>query len=474
MANFTQEQESAVAQFAQLRGGNMDTVQKSMTTGYNIGGTDQFGGAALRREFLDDKISQLTYDSEQMIFFNKIAKEPSRSTVAQYVVFTRHGAAGNQAFRGEGQIGKITDPNLEQRVVRMKYLSETRQVSLQSTLVDNINSTIAVQTNDAIVSLAKDIEHAALYGDASLTYQKGNIQGGLEFDGLAKLIDPANVIDANGAALSDVMLNDAAVHIAKGYGRPTDAFMPTGAKALFVNKYLDRQWASMTPGAGTQYSVGFNIPSFNSVYGPIQINGSNVMENDNLLDTEALGGDGAPQAPVVTAAVATNKGGTFRDQDLKKKLTYVVTTSSNDAQSAASEEVVVAGVANPTDAVTLTISVKGTQVGRPQYVTIYRQGENTGMFYQIARVGLAESADGKTLTFDDTNATIPETVDVFVGEMSPDVIKLYQMLPMMQLPLAQVNAMLTWTLLWFGALALLAPKKWVHIKNVDYVAVPAN
>jgi hypothetical protein len=68
------------------------------------------------------------------------------------------------------------------------------------------------------------------------------------------------------------------------------------------------------------------------------------------------------------------------------------------------------------------------------------------------------------------NDEIPETADVFVGELTPSVVHLFELLPMMRLPLAQVNASVTFAVLWYGALALRAPKKWARIKNVKYIA----
>ena len=67
------------------------------------------------------------------------------------------------------------------------------------------------------------------------------------------------------------------------------------------------------------------------------------------------------------------------------------------------------------------------------------------------------------------NQQIPETADVFVGELTPSVVHLFELLPMMRLPLAQMNASVTFAVLWYGALALRAPKKWARIKNVKYI-----
>ena len=57
-----------------------------------------------------------------------------------------------------------------------------------------------------------------------------------------------------------------------------------------------------------------------------------------------------------------------------------------------------------------------------------------------------------------------------MGEMSGNVVNLFELLPMLRLPLARTNATDTFAVLWYGALALRAPKKWVRIKNVSYIA----
>jgi hypothetical protein len=83
-------------------------------------------------------------------------------------------------------------------------------------------------------------------------------------------------------------------------------------------------------------------------------------------------------------------------------------------------------------------------------------------------------ATNNVVVFTDKNLSIPETTDVFLGELNPQVISLLELLPMMRLPLAQMNATQTFTVLWYGALALYAPKKWVRIKNVKYIPAMAS
>ena len=116
----------------------------------------------------------------------------------------------------------------------------------------------------------------------------------------------------------------------------------------------------------------------------------------------------------------------------------------------------------------MTITLQPLYQAQPQFVVVYRQGLETGYYYQIARIAVSK-ATNNVITFKDQNGLMPETCDVFVGEMSPQVVSLLELLPMMRLPLAQMNATVTFTVLWYGALALYAPKKWVRVKNVKYI-----
>jgi len=172
-----------------------------------------------------------------------------------------------------------------------------------------------------------------------------------------------------------------------------------------------------------------------------------------------------PPQSVVATIVKDGKG-KFAASDVPN-VSYKVVVFSDEAESIASHEVV-ATLTGATDSVSLAITLQTLYQAQPQFVVIYRQGKETGHYFQIARVAMSKAA-GNVITFVDTNEVIPETTDVFLGEMNPQVVSLLELLPMMRLPLAQMNATYTFTVLWYGALALYAPKKWVRIKNVKYI-----
>jgi len=444
-----------------------EVISKTFTTGYGISPEGQQDAAALRRESLDDEVKMLTYDTNDFTIYPMINKQQARSTVEKYSIFNQHGRTGHSRFVREVGVASINDPNIRQRTVNMKFLSDTKQQSLASGLVNNISDPISVLTDDAIAVIAKSIEWGIFYGDAALSSEDDK-QAGIEFDGLHKLIDQnTNIVDIRGETLTEADLNKASVIVGKGYGQATDAFMPIGVQADFTNNLLDRQRAIM-PSQNGGMSTGFTVNEFLSTRGMIRLHGSTIMENDKVLVEDKTPQQNAPLPPQsVTTTVQTGAQGNFRESDLGTQA-YKVVVFSDEAESVASEEAV-ATVSNTTDAVQITVGLQSLYQNQPQFITVYRQGDETGYFFEIARIPVSKINENQQIVFTDRNEVIPETTDVFVGEMSPQVLSLLELLPMMRLPLAQMNATVTFTVLWYGALALYAPKKWVRIKNVKYI-----
>lgn len=444
-----------------------DVLSKSFTTGYGITPDDQKDAAALRREFLDNEVKMLAFDNEDFTIYPLINKQQVNATVVKYAVFNQHGRTGHSRFVREIGVATINDPNIRQKTVAMKFLSDTKQQSIAAGLVNNIADPMSILTDDAISVIAKSIEWGIFYGDAALSADV-DPQAGIEFDGLAKLIDQeTNVLDLRGAGLTEAVLNKAAVIVGKGYGKATDAFMPIGVHAEFTNNLLERQ-RSIMPAQNDGFATGFSITEMLSVRGRIRLHGSTIMENDNILVEGRMPRQDAPLPPqTVAAAVNTADNGKFRAEDVKAH-NYKVVVHSDEAESIPSDAVA-ATVANTDDSVTLTVTLQPLYQSQPQFINIYRQGNETGYYFEIARIPVSQMDANNQIVFTDRNLQIPETTDVFLGEMSPQVLSLLELLPMMRLPLAQMNATVTFSVLWYGALALYAPKKWVRIKNVKYI-----
>lgn len=440
---------------------------KGYTTGYGITPDTQLDAGALRREFLQADLVMQTWTQDDLSFYRDLTRVPVESTVVKYDVYLAHGRVGSSLFTNEIGVSEVNDPTLRQRTVNMKFISDTKNISIAATLVNNISNPVDILTEDAVATIAKTIEWASFYGDADLS-DDTNPDTGLEFNGLTKLIDEDNVLDLRGGKLTEEALNHASVLVAKGFGRPTDAYMPIGVHADFVNTLLGRQMQVMQNN-GQNITTGYNVQGFNSARGHIRLHGSTVMELDNILNLNEPIRQNSPHPADVTAEVATAGGGRFRTEEIEAgKLEYIVTVHASGAKSQPSK-VATATVANATDAVTLTIDLTVMYAQRPQFVSVWRKGIQTNQYYLIGRVPASKAVAGK-ITFVDKNDNIAETADVFMGEMSSMVINLFELLPMLRLPLARTNATDTFAVLWYGALALRAPKKWARIKNVSYIA----
>lgn len=432
------------------------------TIGYNVDPNNMNGFTTpLRVESLDDQVKTLTFGAEQFVFFNQISKRAARSSVEQYVTYDRHGDIGHSMASAEGAISKITAQSYGRHTINMKYLTTARQVTVQAGMAISITDPLQAATQDAVVSLASEIEWMSFYGDKDL--HDANNTEGLEFDGLNKLIPDTNVIDLHGKVLAEADLNDAAIMISKAYGYPTDAFLPMGAKSRLISSLLDRQRVFQSSGA-QNLTLGFNAPQFQSIAGMINLNGSNLMENYNILDENDPFVAGIK--PTATAKVeSASKAGKFDDV---ATLEYRVVAVSQDTHSeaVATEPVVLTA---KTDTVQLEVTVPTNFESPIEFIRVYRKSE-AGLFYEISKVSAHEAKNGK-VTIVDENSTIPGTVDAYVGQMTPDVIALYEWLPITRFALATMTAAYTWSFLWFGALALFAPRKWVRVKNIATVEV---
>lgn len=461
----------------ELNDNQAKVVKSVFSTGYNINPSEMQDGQALRVESLDNDIKNLTYSNLDFTIYPDLlglGAVEATSTVQQYVAFAEHGRIGHSLFQPEVGIPDTNMPKIRRKSVTMKNIVDTRSMSFLSQAVGAIENPESVQENDSITVIGKTIEWAIFNGDSSLSKDENE---GLEFDGLPKLIDPRNKLDLRGRTLSPEVLNKAAVLIGLGFGVATDAYMPIGVLADFSNQFLGAQRIVMPTPDGT--TAGTNVDVFNSAHGKIRLHGSTVMDMEDVLNESA---DLNPQAPSqvnVAAEVVADKGGQWLEDVVNKDGVKTQTGEVNVEQSykvvavgahgeSIPSEVVKATPAKVTDGVQLTISFQAVQSERPDYLAIYRKGATTGNYYLIARVPSRDMNDQGQVVFTDTDLKIPETTEVFVGQLSLDVIALYQLLPLMKFDLATVTTASNFGMLWSGALALYVPRRWAQISGVRY------
>lgn len=467
-----------------------DVNKSAFTAGHGITPDTQLDGAANRIESLDRDLKVTTWGNKDFTLYNDIAKEDVDQTVLKYTVYYSHGRTGHSLFQPEIGIGDVNNPNEKQKVINIKFIADTHVTSIALQRANTIVDALKVQEYAAISAVVKTDEWAMFYGDADLT--SGQEGEGLQFDGLFKLIDPANHIDLRGGRLSPAALNMAARKIAEGYGTATDAYMPVGIKADFINQHLNGQ-RIVLPGQTGGMTTGLDIDKFLSAHGDIRMQGSTIMDSDNKLDFNAPTSATAPMAPALSATVTADAGGQWHDKDktdskgeviLNKEVgveqSYVAVMVSRHGDSRPSP-VVTATPANATDAVTLTVTPYAMQNTIPDYVAIYRKSNfdsdnlssntdasgNHGEYYLIGKVAVREQK-GSTITFVDTNARIAGCGDVFVLENRPDTVALKEFIPLSKLNLAVTTTATSFVVLNYVALALYFPRRAAVIENVVY------
>lgn len=457
-----------------------ETAIKSLTAGYGITPETQRDGGAMKVESLDPDMKSTTWGMDDFTIYpdlKAMGAMKANSTVEKYVIFTKHGRIGHSRFQPEIGVGDVNTPTMRQKTVNMKYIVDLKQQSMAINFAQTVEDARSVNEQDAMAVIAKTIEWAVFYGDADLTAEKGNDGAGLEFDGLAKLIDKHNHIDLRGQQLTPEVLNKAAVLIGRGFGVATDAYMPIGVKADFGNQFLGAQRVVLPTSDGT--TAGVNVDRFLSARGNIRLNGSTIMDIDNMLDPDYIPSPQAPASVKVEAEVVADQDGQFLEEKKDKdgnvvqtaevgvEQSYRVVATGKHGDGVPSQEVT-ATPANATDGVKLTISLASAQREIPDYVGIYRKDPESGVYFLIGRQALSTIDDEGKLTFVDRDAVIPATADVFVGEMKQPTISLMEFIPISLLNLAVVTTATQFAVLWAGALRLAIPKRWVQIHNVRY------
>lgn len=445
-------------------------LNKALTTGDYAqanGIAGQTNGAALQVESLENSLKVLTYSDQHVKFWKKIAKLPAYSTVEEYNQMSQYaqGASAN-AFVPEGVLPETNDATYQRKASFVKFLGTTRSITHPMTLVRSaIGDVVARELQNGILYIMKALEHGLFWGDSSLAAPGTE---GVQFDGLNKLIDDANIYDCEGKDLEDTDINYAAQMIIENYGTPTDLYLPYEVLANFSNNFFPKERVIM-PTQGTGYQAGLVVNKFQTHGGAVDFNPDLFLQKTTPLAAVATGGANAPTAPSsVTAAVATNGAGADFSKSGAGTYSYSVTACNRYGES--SPVAVSADVALTSDdftkGVTLTIKNSSVMTVAPDYFRIYRTAADGTNKYMIAQVPTASiSADGVT-TWTDKNETMPNTYTAFMGEFSPEVIAFKQLAPMMKMDLALLGPAYRFMVLLYGTPQLYMPKRWVKIKNI--------
>jgi hypothetical protein len=442
---------------------DVDNLNKALTAGYEVNPLNLQGGGAFRVESLENSLKVLTYGDQHIKFWKKIPKQQAFSTVEQYGQLLDYGR-GQGAFVGEGVLPDTNDSTYARKAAFVKFLGTTREVTHPMTLVNSaFGNVVARQNQDGILWMLKQMEQSLFWGNSKLAVGG---QEGLEFDGLARLIDPSNVIDLKGTYLEEKHINWGAQMIIQNYGTPTDLFLPFEVMAQFSQEFFPKERVIMPTASG--YQAGVVVNKFMTHGGEVDFNPDIFLTKTRPLSNNASSFK-APAVGSIAYTAASDLVAGAGDWAKQGAGTYQFVVTFNNTH----------GESIPSNAVSVTLASgdlgKGVQlhITNPvstafpiEYIRIYRTELNGSAFYEVDKVAVSTANSGATMTYIDLGTTIANTYTSFMGEMSPDILGFKQLAPMMKMDLATLGPVIRWMILLYGVPVLYAPKKWMKFTNI--------
>lgn len=456
-----------------MEGSAIAELQKALTAGYGTDVSTLTGGGSLRIQSLDKTMQATIQENKHFRLFNELAKTGAGATVDEWT--EQSGVGGFLGGSTNTETGIINESTgaYARRVGLVKYLMTKRQVSLVSTLGNNIASSEAVEQQAGAKQLLTDAEYLSFEGDSAVVPT--------EFDGIyaqilagvnAGQVDGGNILDAEGQSLASVnLVNQAAAQISKrdNFGTPTHLFLSQLVQADFDTGLDPAFRVPLTNVPHGGISLGSPVVGIRTSWGDIA-NCPDVFINDGdqtvpfqvQYPTLATANDGLK--PTLALAAASDVSSKFGAAHAGNYY-YLVTGVSANGQSTGVISAQQAVTAGQKVTLTITASAGGQETGYAIYRSRLNGTNSPSDFRLVTRIGKA----GATTTYVDLNRDIPGTTRAYILNMSPGdhAINWRQLLPMMKFPLYPTNAaVIPWAQLMFGYLRITKRRHHAVIKNI--------
>lgn len=457
-----------------MEGSALAELSKALTAGYGTDVSTLTGGGSLRIQSLDKTMQATIQENKHFRLFNELAKTGAGATVDEWTEQSGVGGFLGGSTNTETGIINESTGSYARRVGLVKYLMTKRQVSLVSTLGNNIASSEAIEQQAGAKQLLTDAEYLSFEGDSAVVPT--------EFDGIyaqilagvtAGQVDTGNILDAQGQSLASInLLNQAAAQISKrdNFGTPTHLFLSQLTQADFDTGLDPAFRVPLTNVPNGGISLGAPVVGVRTSWGDIA-NCPDVFINDGdqtvpfqvTYPTLATANTGMKPTLAVDASVSDAASSFGAAQ--AGNYYWLVTGLNANGQSDGVITAQTAVAAGKKVTLTITRSAGAQETG----YAIYRSrlnGTNTPSDFRLmARIPCA----GATSTYVDRNTDIPGTTRAYVLNMNPGdhAINWRQLLPMMKFPLYPTNAaVIPWAQLMFGYLRITKRRHHAVIKNV--------
>lgn len=449
-------------------------LHKALTAGYGTDVSTLTGGGSLRIQSLDKTMQATIQENKHFKLFNELAKTGAGATVDEWTEQSGVGGfLGGSTNTETGVINESTG-SYARRVGLVKYLMTKRQVSLVSTLGNNIANSEAVEQQAGAKQLLTDAEYLSFEGDdAVVPTEFSGIYAQILAGVVAGQVDTSNILDANAQSLNSInLVNQAASQVSRrdNFGTPTHLFMSQQVQADF-DTGLDpafRVSLNNVPNGGI--SLGSPVVGIRTSWGDIAtVNDVFINDGDQTVPFQvtyaalAVANTGMKPTLALDASVAATDSNFAAGQ--AGNYYYLVTGLNAAGQSDGVISAQTAVAAGKKVTLTITRSAGAQETGYAIYRSRLNGTNAPSDFRLMTRVACA----GATTTYVDINRDIPGTARAYVLNMSAGdhAINWRQLLPMMKFPLYPTNAaVIPWAQLMFGYLRITKRRHHAVIKNV--------
>jgi len=477
--------ELTVAEWAELNRAlqaNASAIFKAATTGYPtqaVAGTNAFG--ALVPQSIETVMTSASWTDKAICLWNLLQKVPVYNTLHESVIVQEYGEERTDPWITEGGVGPEGASLFERALVKVKYLSEKRELTDVSTMVGTVGGAgvaprgLAIETRNGTKNLLGKLESSLFWADSDLSP--------LAFDGLYKQVNaanPENIGDNRGLPTSP---QDLTTILFDSFGAPQYAEINTilvepsvyGSLLNIATAYARHpQPTNVTP---QRYSLVFNANELTLMgpVGPVPIKSAAKMFPPRTPNTVAVGNNPPSPAPVLDSATAGSHASSEFEAADAGLYYYKVVGVGDDGISAplTSSQVTI----SEGDRVTFTIDDEdpGGNGQIPlsgdnsiRYYRVYRSDKNGAASTCSYMWSFARNTDGGSdeTVFYDTNAYLPKTSTVWPLSLRKEHIYWAKFLDFFRRPLAQVATSVPFLLLLLGALHVRVPRKQYILQNV--------
>ena len=454
---------------------DIEALQKAITAGYGGAGkpTDLTYGGVIQTESLESTLKSVTFDMKNLKFWPAISVDKAYNLYEQFNRLTSYGDDAS-IYMGEGGAPQESDSTYIRDGKRICFFGKRRKVSHQMTLVrTTVGDVVAMQAKEGTMDVLKQIEREMYWGHAHFADASGNMTGSvadipansIQMDGLLMQILHGDndsqqrsgdfegwgtfqsvVKDLAGATLQQDDVEAEAVVLLENFSSPSQLHFEPAVISSFVKQFYPMFRSA--PGL-TGQAVGYDVNKVNTTAGSMDFKPNLFLRPRDRVRGSAVNAN-CPSIAGISIAGTAAGAGTGLIPVSATGYHYCITLVNDFGESAAvATTAMTATAANDK----VTIAITGSLPAGVKYIRLYRAAAGSAAvnarFVQNVKAGAA---------IVDNGSKQPGLGEGFMLDMSAEVMKFRQLLPLTKLNFAIVTTALEFAVVLYGALFCYAPR----------------